>query len=448
MHDGKPRNVGDGQQNSTAVITPSKSIKHHTGDLGPHSGLHSSFSPSKVCNATPARRRGPCLARRTGQSGTVVQHSKQWDPSAPCYGKFWADVPGGPKRKRQTVALGICKTKSSARQRLREYLDREGVNSKEAFHQNTAPAITFRQQADSWIASLPSRKRRPVKPATISGWRDALNAWVLPNLGDKLLSEVSNKTVRELVEKMSAAGLSPKTIVNYALVVKLVVASAVNEEGEQIHPRTWNHDFIQLPVVRKDQQHRPTVTADDVTDILSKTRKRGHLVLFALLAATGLRIGEALGLKASDFSPDCQVLYINRSIWRGKEQEPKTANSVRVVDIPEVLASELRSYVSEARGYMFATAQGRPLQQRNVLRVLHQVRPVGFHSFRRYRLTWLRRNGTPRDLERYWMGHAAEEVGDLYSKLKDDVAFRQEWAERVGLGFQLVHVGPQNEVML
>lgn len=42
------------------------------------------------------------------------------------------------------------------------------------------------------------------------------------------------------------------------------------------------------------------------------------------------------------------------------------------------------------------------------------------------------------------MGHAPVEVGDLYSKLKEDVAFRQEWAERIGLGFELVHNGPQN----
>ena len=42
------------------------------------------------------------------------------------------------------------------------------------------------------------------------------------------------------------------------------------------------------------------------------------------------------------------------------------------------------------------------------------------------------------------MGHAPEEVGDLYSKLKEDVLFRQEWAERIGLGFELVHNGPQN----
>jgi hypothetical protein len=38
-------------------------------------------------------------------------------------------------------------------------------------------------------------------------------------------------------------------------------------------------------------------------------------------------------------------------------------------------------------------------------------------------------------------GHAPEEISDLYSKLNGDTLFRQEWPERVGLGFQLVHVG-------
>jgi hypothetical protein len=44
------------------------------------------------------------------------------------------------------------------------------------------------------------------------------------------------------------------------------------------------------------------------------------------------------------------------------------------------------------------------------------------------------------------MGHAPGEVGDLYSTLNDDTQFRQEWAERVGLGFELVHVGPQTRM--
>ena len=374
----------------------------------------------------------------------MFQHSKTWDPTAPCYGKFWADVPGSPERKRRTVALGVCRTKSVARQRLREHLERERINSEELFRQNTAPVTTFRQQAEWWIASLPARKRRPVKPATISGWRDALNAWLLPHLGNILLADVSNKALRELVEKMSAAGLSAKTIVNYVQVAKLVVASAVNEEGDQIYPRNWNHDFIQLPVVRKDKQHRPTVTEVDLAAILSNVKKRKYAMLFAILAGTGLRIGEALALRSTDFGPDCRVLHVRRSLWRRQEQEPKTANALRVVDIPEVLATELRDYVSRLSGYLFTTAQGETLQQRNVLRVLHSLKRVGFHAFRRFRLTWLRRNAVPKDLERFWMGHAAQEVGDLYSKLKEDLAFRQEWAERIGLGFELVHIGPQN----
>lgn len=333
------------------------------------------------------------------------------------------------------MPLGLCRTKSIARQRLREYLEREGVNSSQSFRQNTAPGITFRQQSESWIASRPARKRRPVKPATISGWCDALNAWLLPHIGEKLLADVSNKTLRELVEKMSTAGLSAKTIVNYVQVAKLVVASAVDDEGQRIYPRTWNHDFIQLPVVRKDKQRRPTVSETDLTDILSNVRKRKYKMLFALLAGTGLRIGEALALRPTDFAPDCRLLYVRRSLWRKQEQEPKTSNAVRVVDIPEVLASQLRDYVYGVTGYLFATAQGMPLQQRNVLRVLHSAKRVGFHAFRRFRLTWLRKNGAPKDLERFWMGHASEEVGDLYSKLKEDVAFRQDWAERIGLGF-------------
>jgi integrase len=374
-----------------------------------------------------------------------VQHCKMWDETAPCYGKFWQDQPGSLERKRRTVALGICRTKSVARQRLREFLEREGVNSKQSFNQNHAPATTFRQQADSWLASLPARKRRPVKPATISHWRDALNAWLVPQLGHMLLAEVSNKAVRDLVEKMSEAGLAPKTIQSYVAVVKLVVASAVDEEGEQIHVRRWNHDFIQLPVVVREKQYRPAVTESEITAMLSEVKEK-YAVLFALLAGTGLRIGEALALRVTDFGPDCRVLHVRRSIWRGQEQEPKTPNALRVIDIPECLALQLRGYVRGVRGYLFATANGKPLQQRNVLRVLHGKQRVGFHAFRRFRLTWLRKNSVPRDLERFWMGHAVTEVGDLYSKLKDDVAFRQEWSERIGVGFQLVHDGTQNVV--
>jgi hypothetical protein len=214
--------------------------------------LQSTAVAATLLDATAIRRRGPSLSRRIGQKGSVFQHSQKWDPAGKTYGRFWVDVPSR-RRQRRTIALGVCRTPSIAKQKLREYIETTGINSKQTFTSTTAPATTLRLQAEKWIASLSTRRRKPVKPATIFGWQHALDKWILPNIGDKLLAEVSNGALRGLVGKMAAAGLSPKTIVNYSQVVKLVVASAVSDDGEQLHPRKWNHDFIGLPIVEKEK---------------------------------------------------------------------------------------------------------------------------------------------------------------------------------------------------
>jgi len=41
-----------------------------------------------------------------------------------------------------------------------------------------------------------------------------------------------------------------------------------------------------------------------------------------------------------------------------------------------------------------------------------------------------------------WMGHAGNDMSDLYDKIKEDVAFRRKWAERCGFGFDLASVVP------
>ncbi len=163
-------------------------------------------------------------------------------------------------------------------------------------------------------------------------------------------------------------------------------------------------------------------------------------MLFALLAGTGLRIGEALGLKTADLSENCTVLHVRRSIWGGQEQSPKTPNAVRVVDIADPLAQLLREYVAGKSGYLFAAKSGRPLQQRNVIRALHATgKKVGFHAFRRFRTETLRRSRVPEDLIKLWLGHSKQTVTDFYaSGLEKDEAWRREWCERAGLGFSTV----------
>jgi integrase len=378
------------------------------------------------------------LNRRIGQNGNVFQQNQTaWNPQAPSYGRFWVDKPDG--RKRRTITLGVCRTQTIAKRKLREYIDAEGINSKDSFIAAVTPGTTFRTQAEQWHASLATRRRKPVKPATSFFWRHALDKWILPILGDRPLSEVGNGALRDLIDAMAEGGLSPKTICSYAQIPKMVVASAVTSEGEPIYPRKWNHNFVGLPIIDETKQHRPSFLEAEVNQLLAETSSPHYRVLFALLAGSGLRIGEALAQKDSDFSDECRVLHVTRSIWHGKEQTPKTPTSIREVDLAEPLAAVLREFIaSRPAGYLFTTQSGKLVDQRNVLAVLHRVKEVGLHSFRRFRTENLRRAYAPEDLIRQWLGHAVQSQTDVYADgVRKDKRWRREWCDRVGLGFCL-----------
>jgi len=175
------------------------------------------------------------------------------------------------------------------------------------FTRSQFPVLHFGSRPNGgWSHSLPVDGGRS-KPATVYGWQHCLDRWILPNLGSKLVSEVGNGAFRQFVEILTAARLAPKTIVNVVTVVKFVVASAVDEEGDQIHPRVWNYEFIQLPLVVKEKQNRPTITEAEISAMLT-TLKGRDAVLVALVAGTGLRIGEALAIRTDDFDPLCRSL--------------------------------------------------------------------------------------------------------------------------------------------
>jgi integrase len=295
------------------------------------------------------------------------------------------------------------------------------------------------------MESVSRRRRRPLKPATIFGWQHCLDRWILPHLGNKSLFDVGNRALRQFVEVLSAAGLAPKTIVNVVTVVKFVVASAVDEEGEQLYPRAWNHEFIQLPLVIKEKQNRPTITGAEISAMLS-TLKGRDAVLVALVAGTGLRIGEALALRTSDFDPLRSMLQVRRSVWRRREQAPKTLNAIRPVDIPESLAQVLRRYMKGKEGHLFTTRVGRLLDTRNVLDVLQRAgRQGGYHAFRRFRFAVLRKAGVPDDLIKLWLGHSQNLIDIYAAQLRFDEAYRREWCDRAGLGYTLGELGYTSE---
>ena len=190
-------------------------------------------------------------------------------------------------------------SKTERERRAREIVAESGADTVERFNKvvRQAQGVTFREQANWWLDHIQRRKRKPIASATLELWKGCLEKWINPNIGDLPLSDVNNSALKVLVAKMSGGGLSPKTITgNYVPVVKMVVASAIDEQGEQIYPRKWNHDFIDLPVPQKDKQNTPSFSTDVMTG-LARWKKARERMIFILSGAAGLRIGELLGLK-------------------------------------------------------------------------------------------------------------------------------------------------------
>ena len=355
-------------------------------------------------------------------------------------------------------------TKSERVRRSREIIASSGADTEEYFNKVVKPqqerqsCVTFREQAETWFTNETSRKRKPVADSTVQFWRGCLDKWLIPNLGDLPVSAVNNGAVKRLVAIM-VEELSAKTIQSYVGVVKAVIASAVNGEGEELYPRKWNAEFIDMPVVEKSKQNTPSFSAE-VMSALAKWKYTKEQMLFILCGATGLRIGEALGLEIDKhISSNFLTISIKQKARHCKiENRLKTESAARQVDLHPSVAARLREFVGERRsGFLFQSRNGRPLSSSNILkRHLHPAlkklgylnpatgtHKAGNHAFRRFRNTYLRNyTDCPPGLRQYWLGHAGRDMDDLYDKIKEDVSFRQDWAEKSGVGFELPAVVP------
>lgn len=391
--------------------------------------------------------------RRKGQTGNVFQKegskkrrkSDPWLPDRPAYLQYWKDVPGETDTRRKAVIpLGLCRTRTIAERKGAEKIEQLGVNSAQRFIEVTS-TVTFKQQGEGWLKLLSTRKRNPLEQTTIDNRRYALDKWVYPFMGDKLLADVNNRVLKELVDLM-AEKLSPASIRDYSNIVKAVVASAIDENGEEVFPRKWNDEYVDAPVVK--DQNQPSSTGDGITKIVKEATGQ-YRMLYALLSGCGpLRAGEALGIEIDKhISDDFRTIYVVQKAKRGKiEQYLKTKNGERQVDLCSLLAKMLSEFVvgsGRRSGLLFQTSSGAQLLQSNTLgdslhpilkRIKHQK--GGFNIFRRFRLTHLEKSECPDALKHFWSGHAPKHVSERYIKLLQDRSFRLEWAEKIGLGFE------------
>jgi len=141
---------------------------------------------------------------------------------------------------------------------------------------------------------------------------------------------------------------------------------------------------------------------------------------YGLAAETGLRAGELCGLTVDDLDLERGMLQVRQSAWRGKLGDPKTNDSIRVVELsPQAcahLSVVLRSWHPNQRRLLFATRNGTPWDQNLLLKrkfrpLLHALNiPVprgnGFHAFRHANATLMSSFGASQKLRQQRLGHA------------------------------------------
>jgi integrase len=401
-----------------------------------------------VAQATPAKRkRGKALSRRTGQNGHI-EASGKWFVV-----RFWKDIEGHEKRalarERICPLSGPGSMNRNARERrAKEIIAESQVDTVQYFNRVVKQQLgpTFKEQSKAWLEQSQTRRRKPIRGTTVPTIQAALDKWILPKIGHLPLYETAKyPAMKSLVAKMNTGGLSAQTVNAYFRMAAAIVESAEDPDGNSIYPHKWDASKLDLPIVETSKQRRPSITAETMAEF-ARVKHAKYRMLLILAASTGCRIGELLGLEIKDLLDDfTTVRVIQQAKGTKLTTELKTVNSVRLVDVCPEVAALLREFLGRrTSGLVFPSSAGKPLSPSNIRnRVIHPLLqekglPVGGnHIFRRFRMTWLRENSVPGDIERFWLGHANRTVGDDYSMLKKNEKFRKQIADKIGVGFQL-----------
>jgi len=250
---------------------------------------------------------------------------------------------------------------------------------------------------------------------------------------------------------MSAASLTPRTVNKYVEYIKQVVKSLKAPNGEPIHKRTWDAETMDLAIVESSEQKRPSLKAKTISKLITESTGQEQ-TLYVLLAATGIRISEALALEVPHIINDGRTIKVEQQVEKDRPRIVKylkTDVSKREIDLHPDVVEYLRQYTAGESGLLFHTAKQTPHLYHNLedhwltprlVKMGLDEKGMGWHSFKRLRKTWVRGARCLEDINNFWMAHKPKTMSELYSHLHEELELRLAEAERVGYGFEILKV--------
>jgi integrase len=207
-----------------------------------------------------------------------------------------------------------------------------------------------------------------------------------------------------------------------------------------------------------------TLSEDEVRRLLTATAGTRHHSLWIFLVTTGVRLGEALGLKWSDIDFEVGTATIQRALQRQRGVglafvEPKSARGRRTVTLPPetlgVLATHHRELAREREhagnlwqdyDLVFPSPVGRPRDMTYLSFTFHRgLKRAGLprlriHDLRHTAATHLMTNHVNPKVVQELLGHSTISITlDTYSHVLQPLA-----KEASGLMSSLFPVGPQS----
>lgn len=194
-------------------------------------------------------------------------------------------------------------------------------------------------------------KKYTLKERTINNKRYMIERHVIPFMGNMKMDEVRPSDIIAWQNEMLKKDFSQ----TYLRMVQNQVTALFNH-ASTIYGLNPNPCKTTKKIGKSDADELNFWTEAEYEQFLStidKDRDPMYYVLFEILFWCGLRVGEVLALTQNDITD--RAISISKTYYRANRRdvitEPKTENSVRVVDIPEFLADEIRAYTERLYKY-------------------------------------------------------------------------------------------------
>lgn len=235
-----------------------------------------------------------------GKMGNPFKRGKSWT-----YICYPVDAKTGkPKAK----WCGGFKTEKEAKDALRKAESEISAGSFVA-----SSNLTVTQYVEKWF----DYHRLTLKPNTINGYWNNIKNHIEPVLGNKRLSDIGKKEIVDFVEALKAKSLSPRSIQYARDVLKMALNDAVEDELLKKNP------CLKVAIPKQKRYHAVVLDTEQAKVLLSAAI--GSEIEFEVLTALslGLRRGEVLGLKYSDFDFAKGTVHIQRQVTYVKTQAEK-----------------------------------------------------------------------------------------------------------------------------